>query len=186
MTGMEYFERMYRESSDPWQLEGRDYELRKYALTLASLPQQRYRRAFEPGCSIGLLTRLLVGRCDTVVASDPVQRPLEVARRLVPEAELVRGAIPQDWPGGTFDLVVLSEVLYYLTAAQRAETIRRVVETLEPGGTVVAVHWRHGFTEAECDGDQAHRELVAEPALRRVVWHEERDFTLVVLTHDRA
>ena len=51
-----YFDRMYSESVDPWQLQSRWYEQRKYAITLALLPYARYRHAFEPGCSIGVLT----------------------------------------------------------------------------------------------------------------------------------
>ena len=54
-----YFERMYATSADPWQLQARWYERRKYAITLALLPYPRYRHAFEPGCSISVLTEML-------------------------------------------------------------------------------------------------------------------------------
>ncbi len=54
-----YFDRMYSESADPWQLQSRWYERRKYAITLALLPYARYRHAFEPGCSVGVLTEQL-------------------------------------------------------------------------------------------------------------------------------
>jgi len=57
-----YFDRIYSESEDPWQLGGRWYEQRKYAITLALLPYRRYRHAFEPGCSIGVLTEQLTAR----------------------------------------------------------------------------------------------------------------------------
>ena len=33
-----YFDRMYAASADPWQLQERWYEKRKYAITLALLP----------------------------------------------------------------------------------------------------------------------------------------------------
>lgn len=42
---------------DPWDFESRWYEQRKYALSAAMLPKPRYRRAFEPGCSIDLRRR---------------------------------------------------------------------------------------------------------------------------------
>ena len=60
-----YFDRMYSESPDPWQLGGRWYEQRKYAITLALLPYARYRHAFEPGCSIGVLTERLARAATT-------------------------------------------------------------------------------------------------------------------------
>ncbi|KPC81578.1 SAM-dependent methyltransferase, partial [Streptomyces sp. NRRL F-6602] len=63
---------MYADAPDPWRLADRWYEHRKYTLTLASLPRRRYRRAFEPGCSVGVLTRMLAGRCEEVVAADRV------------------------------------------------------------------------------------------------------------------
>ena len=65
-----YFNRMYAQAEDPWQLSSRWYEQRKYAITLALLPDRRYRHAFEPGCSIGTLTTLLSSRCDHVTAVD--------------------------------------------------------------------------------------------------------------------
>ena len=54
-----YFDDMYAESPDPWGFRTRWYEERKFALTMAALPRRRYRRVFEPGCSVGMLTRLL-------------------------------------------------------------------------------------------------------------------------------
>lgn len=51
-----YFEDMYRRADDPWHLSERWYEQRKYDLTVAALPLPRYRRAFEPACSVGELT----------------------------------------------------------------------------------------------------------------------------------
>ena len=65
-----YFDRMYAQAADPWQLADRWYEQRKYAITMALLPYPRYRHAFEPGCSVGVLTEKLAGRCDHVTATD--------------------------------------------------------------------------------------------------------------------
>ena len=65
-----YFDAMYRAAADPWGFEDRWDEQRKYAISLTLLPAARYRRAFEPGCSIGVLTRMLAGRCDEVLSCD--------------------------------------------------------------------------------------------------------------------
>jgi len=184
VTGFEYFEQLYASSPDPWHLTETPYERRKYELTIASLPDRTFRRAYEPGCSVGVLTELLVARCDEVIASDPVPRAVELARERVPAATVVEGSLPDSWPDGSFDLIVLSEVLYYLTADDRAATLDAARDRLEPGGVLVSVHWRHPFAEAECDGDQVQREIEATPGLELVVWHVERDFTLAVF--DRA
>lgn len=185
MTSADYFEGLYAESPDPWQLAEREYERRKYALTVASLPHAHYARAYEPGCSIGVLTALLAERCDELLASDPVEAPLCRARRAVP-AEHVRfdvAAVPQDWPAGEFDLIVLSELLYYLSADDRADVLERAATCLSDGGHLVLVHWRHRFEAATCTGDDAHREAAARVELSRVVQHVEDDFRLEVFSH---
>ena len=65
-----HFDALYLRSSDPWQLASAWYERRKYAVTVAALPRERYRSGLEPGCSIGELTRLLAPRCDRLMAFD--------------------------------------------------------------------------------------------------------------------
>lgn len=115
-----YFDRIYASADDPWQLSTRWYEQRKHAITMALLPQQRYRHAFEPGCSIGTLTALLALRCDHVTAVDVADAALRSAdarlraARCRERATLTRSSIDSMWPSGPFDLLVLSEVAYYL------------------------------------------------------------------------
>ena len=114
-----YFDEMYAAARDPWRLEERWYDQRKYAITMAMLPRPRYRHAFEPGCSVGVLTALLSQRCDRVTATDVAAEALESARgRLAPSGRsdavtLLRSSLDAPWPSDV-DLVVLSEVGYYL------------------------------------------------------------------------
>lgn len=181
MTDPAYFENLYRTDPDPWHLDGAPYEERKRELTLASLPRARYGRAFEPACAAGQITALLATRCDEVVAMDLVTIALERLRqRRLSRVDVRRGAMPHDWPEGVFDLVVLSEVLYFLSPEQRALTARMTVEGLADDGQVLAVHWRHDFDEAASRPDDAHADLHAA-GLRGVVTHVERDFRLEVL-----
>ena len=182
MTEPAYFDELYGHAYDPWGLASSPYEARKYALTLAALPSRRYRRAFEPGCAIGVLTALLASRCDDLVAWDGATRALEQARRRVraPHVCFEQRRVPGDWPPGSFDLIVVSELLYFLSATDRASVRDRALASLAPGGHLVAVHWRHAFAEAATDGDQAHAELAAASDLRRVVHHVESDFRLDV------
>ena len=68
--GQPYFDDLYRHHPDPWGFRTRWYETRKRQMTMAALPDQHYASVFEPGCSIGLLTRLLAARSDRVLAMD--------------------------------------------------------------------------------------------------------------------
>lgn len=182
MTSPDYFEDLYAASDDPWKLAERAYEHRKFGVTMASLPRQRYARAFEPGCSIGVLTARLAERCDALLATDPVASALERARRDVPAPHVAfqQARLPDDWPDGQLDLIVLSELLYYLSEPQRLQVMAHVMGSLAPEGDLVLVHWRWPFEVATCTGDAAHAEVAACPGLVKVVEHLEEDFRLEV------
>jgi len=186
----EYFEQMYAASLDPWGFADRWYEERKRAVTLAALPDRRYATAYEPGCSIGALTLELASRCDLVLASDISERALGLAQaRLAhkPHVRLERRSLPTEWPDGEFDLIVLSEILYYLGQADLALTVDRAARAVAPGGTLVAVHWRHPVVGYPQLGDAVQAALVsAATGLVRTVSHDEADFSLVLLVRPRA
>lgn len=177
-----YFDAVYDDGLDPWGFESRWYEQRKRAITLAALPHPRYRRAFEPGCAIGLLTRELASRCDEVVAWD-LHRPVvaECARRCrdLTNVRVSTGAVPDEWPQGELDLVVLSEVAYYLDVDGLAVLVTDVQRSLAPGGVVLAVHWL-GETDYPLTGAETHRLLDADLDLRHEVHHRDAEFVLDV------
>ncbi len=173
----EYFDKLYAAKDDPWGFTSRWYEQRKYALTLAMLPFERYRRGFEPGCSIGVLTSMLAERCDELVASDPSAAALDSAGSRVPEhVELRLGGVPEDWPPGSFDLIVCSEVGYYLDASDRERLVDRIVSSLEPGGHLIAVHWRRKVSDYPSDGAQVHECFAAR---LQGLAHYEDEFALL-------
>ena len=178
-----FFDEFYAGSRDPWGFETRWYEARKRALTLAALPLPRYTATLELGCSIGVLSRDLADRSDTLLATDINEQALAVARdRLagLPGVRVEQRALPADWPAGTFDLVVLSEIGYYCSPADLAVLLERCRQSLRPGGTLLACHWRHPVGEYPLGGDDVHAALAALPGLERTVRHLERDFVLEV------
>jgi protein-L-isoaspartate O-methyltransferase len=113
VAGGDHFDRLYANKPDPWDLATSWYERRKYALTVASLPRERYRNAFELGCAIGELTRLLASRCDQLLTVDCTERAVAQTRRAVAEFGHVavrRASLPRDLPEGHYDLIVASEI----------------------------------------------------------------------------
>lgn len=175
-----YFDRMYADTEDPWGFRSRWYERRKYALTLAVLPEARFGSALEIGCSIGVLTAGLAERCDRLVAMDPSARALAAARERSPAGvEFRSGSVPADWPAGDYDLVLLSEVGYYLDPDDLSALLDLIAADLTPGGVLVACHWRHPVADYPQSGDAVHAALADRwPRLSRV---EEEDFLLDVL-----
>ena len=179
-----YFDDIYRTDPDPWQFESSWYEQRKYALTMAALPHRRYRSAFEPGCSIGVLSSLLAERCDHLLATDIVPDVLKRARQRCRESTGVHveeRAIPEEWPTGPFDLVVLSEIAYYFDRPTLYLIMARVLATSNLTATIVAVHWR-GSTNYPLSGDEAHEIIGSQAELQSTVHHVEPDFVLDVWT----
>ncbi|HEY0193768.1 MAG TPA: SAM-dependent methyltransferase [Kofleriaceae bacterium] len=183
---VEYFERIYAAGDDPWGFDSRWYEARKYAMTLAALPHQRYARAFEPGCANGAFTTQLATRCEALIASELVPAVAARARARVaelPHVEIRTQAIPEHWPEGSFDLIVLSEVLYFLTAHGLTTVLRRIDDCLAFGGHVISVNWT-GSTDAPLSGEEVHRALDSHPGLDRIGHYREPSFVLSV--YERA
>ncbi|APA67515.1 class I SAM-dependent methyltransferase [Janthinobacterium sp. 1_2014MBL_MicDiv] len=190
-----YFDQLYRHDADPWLVRQRWYEERKRALLLASLPQQRYRHAYEPGCGNGELTVDLARRCERVLAADLSAEALQLAQRRLEQAghagnvSFARHRLPQDWPrilpgGDKFDLIVISEIAYYLSPEELARVVEHSVAGLAPGGSIVACHWRAPFAQRIQSTVRVHAAFQDAPGLHRLLRHEETDFLLGVWSND--
>jgi hypothetical protein len=100
---------------------------------------------------------MMATRCDAVVAADIVEEPLHAARSLcndLPWVRFERLRIPAEWPDGRFDLIVLSEVLYFLDPSDVATVAARALAALDTDGVVLSVNWR-GHGDDPCGGDEA-------------------------------
>jgi cyclopropane fatty-acyl-phospholipid synthase-like methyltransferase len=152
-----HFQRMYDADPDPWHFHTSDYEQAKYHKSLEALPPRRFHSAFEVGCSIGVLTHLLAPRCNALLGVDIVEQPLGAARATCsdqPWVRFQRMQVPREWPDEVFDLIVLSEVLYFLSKREVSAVAERVRSTLDPDGLVLLVNWR-GRSGDPCTGDEA-------------------------------
>lgn len=176
------FDAFFRRHDDPWGFESRWYEQRKRALLMAVLPQHHVGRAVELGCATGIITAELAARATEVVAVDGSEEALRRAAERVsaPGVRFVRGILPVDWPPGTFDLVVLSEIAYYWSTTDLDRALAAIDAGLASGGALVACHWRHPIEGAPSDGDAVHARIAAYPGWTRTVRHEEVDFVLEV------
>ncbi len=174
-----YFDGMYETSPDPWGFSTRWYEARKYAISVAMLPAARYDRAFEPGCSIGVLTAMLAPRCGSLLSCDVSAAAVRAtAQRTagLPHVRAERRRLPDDWPDGRFDLVVLSELLYYFGEDDLDTVLGRATAALRPGGTLLAAHWRRPVAGYPRTGDEVHAAIAGRPELTLVADHREPDF----------
>jgi SAM-dependent methyltransferase len=180
------FDPLFALGPDPWHFEGSWYEERKANLLLASLPRARYGAIFEPGCASGFLSERLAQRCDRLLAWDGAQRAVEyAARRLVPfaHARVEHGWVPRRWPAEPFDLIVLSELLYYLDEAAIEHLAHCCRNTLRASGAqagIVACHWLHPFDGSPLGGARVHDLLHQHLQVPRVAQWRDADFCLDV------
>jgi 2-polyprenyl-3-methyl-5-hydroxy-6-metoxy-1,4-benzoquinol methylase len=164
ISAAERFERIYADSPDPWGYHESDYEQQKYAATLAALPAAPVDRCLEVGCSIGVFTKLLAERCGTVVAVDFSQRAVTLAGsylRAVDNVEVRQAAFPEQTPPGEWDVIICSEVLYYLEEPRFAQAMNWLAQQLRRGACLVAVSWRGGHGDEPLRGDEVHDRLTA-------------------------
>ena len=178
------FEARYQADTDPWGYTTSAYEQRKYAATLAACGPGPFAHALELGASIGVFTAALLPRCQSLTTLDAAPTAVARARQRLGRAagvQINEGKIPEAIPAGPYDLVVASEILYYLTAGELAATLDRLRERTVSAARVVAVHWRPDGPERPLSADAVHETLRQQPWLRSVESDDTVDYRLDVL-----
>ena len=151
-----YFDALYESDPDPWRFATSAYEQEKYATSLAALPDNVYASGLEVGCSIGVFSRALATRCRHLLSLDVADAALEQARRHCDEAHVrfENRCVPAEWPNGNFDLIVFSEVLYYLDVPALSQVAELTRGSLSRGGAILLVHFL-GETDYPLSGNEA-------------------------------
>lgn len=178
------FEARYRSDSDPWSYATSDYERDKYRATLQACGPGPFDSAIELGSSIGVFSALLAPRCRSLVTIDAAPTAVEHARRRLAGYESVTtilGGIPEAIPRRDYDLVVASEILYYLSVSQLDGTLAVLWRCTPPGARWVAVHWRPAGPERPFAAEEVHARLLRQEWLTPVASAHTDDYLLDVL-----
>lgn len=184
-TSTATFDELYTQRPDPWDYLGSEYEERKRAITLASLPRRHYGSVLELGCSIGVLTGELALRAGMVLGIDASAVALrDAALRLagLAQVSLQQAVLPHQWPQlppASQDLVVISEIGYFLAADELDQLLQLCREALSPGGHLLLCHWRHPVQGWPLDGATVHA-AAGNLGLEPKVLHRETDFILEI------
>jgi 2-polyprenyl-3-methyl-5-hydroxy-6-metoxy-1,4-benzoquinol methylase len=156
--GPRHFQRIYEASKDPWNYQNSDYEKAKRDATIAALDGRRFRSGLEVGCSIGELTRRLADHCDQLLGVDFVDEALAMARVNCGNRSWVsfrNVQVPLEWPGGQFDLIMLSEVLYFLSSEDNLRLVSLCKRCVTAEGVILLVNWLDKSPDDPCSGDAA-------------------------------
>jgi peptidoglycan/xylan/chitin deacetylase (PgdA/CDA1 family) len=130
-------------TEDPWNYGSR-YEQEKYERQLEILPAGPIGRALELACAEGHFTRRLAPRVGHLTATDISAVAIGRARARCSDQPNVKFGVldfSADTLPGEMDLIVCSEVLYYLDdLAELRRIAKKLVEALAPGGSFISAH----------------------------------------------
>lgn len=161
-----FFNRLYENNQDPWDFENSPYEREKYEVTLTAIPGRDYENVFEIGCSNGVLSEKLARICKRLLAVDASEIAVRNAKQRLahyPHVRVAEMAVPNHFPQEKFDLILLSEVGYFLSIEDLIIARDEMIGALLPKGHLLLVHWTPEVEEFPLTGDQVH-ELFFESA----------------------
>jgi len=181
-----YFDDVYRYSEDPWSYETSDYEKKKYAATISALPKPHYETALELGCSIGVLTNMLSKKCSALLSVDVSDLALQKAKERLkskPHIRFEKMFLPNEYPAEKFDLVIMSEVGYYLSLEDLKIAKEKIVSSLHSNGDLILVHWLPFVHDYPLTGDEVHNFFAEKNAhLKHVYGSKEEKYRIDVYT----
>lgn len=137
----EYWERVF-ERPDPWNYLS-IYEQVKYEQTLSLVPDG-IGKALELACAEGIFSAKLAQKVGMLTATDISRRAIERASERCRESRNAEFRVldfaGDDIPGGQ-DLIVCSEVLYYMDDEAVLERVcRKIAAALKPDGYLITAH----------------------------------------------
>ncbi|MEJ8574364.1 class I SAM-dependent methyltransferase [Microbaculum marinum] len=150
---IEHLTGLYAKTPDPWNFRTSAYEDEKYRASIAALSRHHYEAILEIGCGNGELGKRLRRLADRYAGLDAVPAAIAEARLAVPSGEFHCDFFPCPLPGGSFDLIVVSEFLYFLDEAGIADLAERI-RTAWPLAEVLSVNYT-GPTGNHLQGEPA-------------------------------
>lgn len=161
----QHFDSLFALDEDPWSYRSDWLERRRLDLLVAMLPDESYGSIFEPACANGSLTGRLASRGGRVVGWDGSPNAIAHARRFLDSlehVELAEKSVPDHWPVVPFDLVVLSDFLYYLPKESVIDVALLSAQTVRPCGSIIGCHWRKSAHDFLVDGGDAVHAVLAD------------------------
>lgn len=137
-----YWEEVFA-GEDPWDYGNSAYESWKFDQTLSLLPTGRTKTALELGCAEGHLTARLAAHVGQLVAVDISPTAIARARARCRELGNVRFQVlnlAHDPLPQRADLILCSEVLFYLPPEMLRPVAAKIAASLAPGGHLLLAH----------------------------------------------
>ena len=157
------FENLFQSNPDPWDYESSPFEAHKRSVLLKHIGLSPRGRVLELACANWVTTRALMKVGLRVAALDGSSTAIAQARtRLghIRRLRLLHANLPEGLPKERFDLIVVSEIVYYLGSIAARRLAASVADRVAPGGRVVVLHHHLNFPDASVNPEHAHRDFV--------------------------
>ncbi len=145
-------------SDDPWSFATEPDEGAIYGRALEALLEKHYIRALEIGWFMQSQTWLVAKYCDRLLAVNRSNEAINEAKlrhKGLNNVEFARKSVPYDYPGGCFDLTVLS-IGDYFTRQDLAALADQITDHTARNGELLLVHWRQQSSDRPLNGDDVH------------------------------
>lgn len=175
------FEDRFAGDADPWAtFTDRDEATKRDAILHAMGPGP-WGRVLELGAGNGSNSAAMAPRAlrlDATEATASGRRLVARALEHAPRARAIRLAVPAPLPRTTYDLIVVAELLYYLSPRDMATVARDAAAALRAGGRLVLAHHRIDFHDFAQHAEGIHtrflnatgRRWVRRPMARNRRW----------------
>jgi SAM-dependent methyltransferase len=170
------FEQKFRANIDPWDYTNSRFEHFKRSVLLGACGHRKHGRVLELGCAIGETTRFLAPLSLRLLALDGSSTAITEARRRVRKAHVrfLEAKLPGQTPSGPFDLIVVSEIAYYLKASDLAALSKKLAAATAHRGKIVLLHHRRHFEDAAQLPALAHARLLSRLSRGACVCFQKR------------
>jgi 2-polyprenyl-3-methyl-5-hydroxy-6-metoxy-1,4-benzoquinol methylase len=172
------FEQKFLANIDPWNYTTSAFERYKRDVLLRACGCRTFGRGLELACAIGMTSRCLAQRCLRLLAVDSSLTALAEAKRRTRDSERItfrQALLPNETPRGPFDLIIASEIAYYIDQHALYQLLRKLEMALSPNGRIVFLNHTRQFDDAAQLPALAHKRLRRKlENTMHIVFHERQ------------